>query len=272
MAPHSWGQSPTAGFGANDISENTITGMRGVTGAINLFDMSAIVEDNYIDDCTSTTIDANGVLVDIGCADVVIRRNEINRCLGKAGVINSGYAVMVLASINVEVYGNVGTGNRNGLHIGAAGAGQSMDVFNNTFTDCLEYAVYANASADLANCTVRNNIFTGVGYTVFDATATAWTGENYNVFFGFSSGTSNHTLGAQDQTADPALRPDYMPAAAAVRTAGIASGLGDFYGKEFRGTMGAVQYQPARTVTTRSITTRTVTTRSITTARRGVTA
>ena len=70
--------------------------------------------------------------------------------------------------------------------------------YNNTFEDCAVKAFHAVATASLGDITMKNNKFTGVGYTVVDVTDVDWSAEDYNAFIGFASGATNHTLGTND--------------------------------------------------------------------------
>lgn len=244
MAPMSWAQSSTYGFGVNEISNNVIRKIRGQTGGINAFYSSVYIHNNLIEDAETLTIDANGILLDVGCSSCVVAQNEINNCLGKAGVANAGYALMVLSCVDINMYSNVGTGNRNGIHYGASGSAQSVNAYNNTFANCIENAFLCNASANLNNCTLKMNIFTGTGFSVFDATATKWTGEDYNCFYGFSSGSSSHVLGSNDLFINPSLDSKYWPLESRVQRGNQPIASIDFYGNKFSqpGPMGGVQY------------------------------
>jgi hypothetical protein len=108
----------------------------------------------------------------------------------------------------------------------------------------------------VTSASVRNNIFVNVPIAVkSDSVGNNPTATN-NCFYGVTSqrlDSSNAAFsGGSDVTGDPELRADYMPMSSAVRTAGTTLGGADYYGKEFYGspTIGAVQYQPARTVAT----------------------
>jgi hypothetical protein len=108
----------------------------------------------------------------------------------------------------------------------------------------------------------NNNIVTGTTtYAITDYDTTGGTYEvKNNSISGYVSPT-NETGGGRLTFAgsftgtvvgDPQLRGDRMPMASAVRSAGIASGQRDFYGKERRGTIGAVQYRSARAAVVRN--------------------
>jgi hypothetical protein len=101
--------------------------------------------------------------------------------------------------------------------------------------------------------TVQYNIISGCGWGIRldEGVATESYNNIFNCTIPVKGVVSNPALGTGTITTDPQLRGDYMPLATAVRSIGAATGRGDFYGKEFRGTIGAVQYQPVRTVTSR---------------------
>lgn len=89
-----------------------------------------------------------------------------------------------------------------------------------------------------------------------------------HTFAAYKTATSADTGSLYQESA--AMRADYMPMSSAVRTAGTSLGGGDYYGNEFKytPTIGAVQYQAAKTVTTRTTTTRTTTTRTVASKRK----
>jgi hypothetical protein len=261
----------SSGFSAGRVYGNTANGLQGAQGFANIFSGTYVVSDNEAENLTTNTIDGNGVLIDIGATNCSVLRNKFTNLTGKAGVNNSGCGVMVLAATGCRIVGNVVDGCLTGLFFGAAGAGQSATVANNTCLSCSTQAIYLGATSDPANCTVSNNICTGTGYSVFDATAVDWVAEDYNVFYGFPTGASGHTLGGNDITADPLLRSDYMPMAATVRAGGVGCSGGDYWSKDLRNSIGAVQYQAARSVVARSAATRSVAARS-TAAKRVATA
>jgi hypothetical protein len=97
----------------------------------------------------------------------------------------------------------------------------------------------------VANATVK----------VYDNTAVGWTGEDYNNFYGFSSNTFQHTLGANDLALDPQRDSRYLPRNASLINAGTYLGGYDYYGKEWGSTpnIGAVENWPARSTATRTV-------------------
>jgi len=202
--------STTAGFGSNYLARNKVQNVVGRAGGFNLIYGSYAVAFNVVEDLSTTSVDACGVLFDHGCIGCSATSNVFRRLTGKAGTANSGCGIMVLDAPSCVATGNVVDGALTGLFIGDPGSGQSCLIANNTFVNLTDYGIYAGATADLANATVQNNIFTGDGISVRDGTAVSWTGENYNCFHGFS-GTSNHTLGAQSFTTDPLLDTSYRP-------------------------------------------------------------
>lgn len=235
--------SATGGFGDNVVEDNECYSVQGDAGFCNVFYGPYIIQDNVVDLLYTTNIDANGVLFDHEAINCVARRNRFDRCQGKSGVFNSGYAIMVLDATNITCYGNVGKGCKSGIHLGAVGGGQSCSIHNNTFTELTDYGVYAVATSDLANCVVKNNIFTGSGYSVYDASSTSWTGEDYNCFFGFSSGTNNHTLGSNDRSDNPIVDPRGRPTRPQFFSGGVNLAGSDFYGVSFPASpsIGAIQ-------------------------------
>lgn len=237
------------GFSDAEVYNNRAYGVQGAAGFCNTFYGYFNVHDNYAENITTTTIDGNGLLFDHGASGRAWS-NEFHRMYGKVGTFNSGVGLMVLDSTNVTCTGNIVDGCKWGVHLGAAGGGQSCVLANNTITGCTDGAVYASATADLANCVVKNNVFVGDGYSVYDLTATAWSAEDYNCFYGFASGASNHTLGANSITSNPLLDDSYrLQAGSPCLNAGTyISGARDFAGRKLKRTpdIGARQYYAER--------------------------
>lgn len=230
MSIGSFGQSTTQGWGRNEITDNEVYRQQGAAGGINAFYGSYYIARNYFDDLETTTIDACAILIDFGCADVLVHNNTYRNLKGKAGVVNSGVGVMVLDSTNVRVFGNVGYNVRAGIHVGDKGPGQSAVIHNNTTFGCIDYGIYMHADADRANVSMYNNTFQGTGYSVYNNSASAWSLENYNNFDGFASGTYQHTLGANDKTEsmNDYVRPDgslKVPSTATLATLGTDNPL-----------------------------------------------
>jgi len=176
-----------------------------------------------------------------------------------------------------EITGNVfNIGNADANNVCVAIQATGSKVNNNTFigigTPPATLKTVTMASG-VTSASVRNNIFVNVPIAVkSDSVGNNPTATN-NCFYGVTSqrlDSSNAAFsGGNDVTSDPALRTDYMPMSSAVRTAGTTLGGADYYGKEFPGTptIGAVQYQTAKTNATRTVTTRTAATRSVATKR-----
>lgn len=245
------GMMSLGGFSNARVYENEAYNVQGAAGFCNVFYGHFTIFNNVAEDISTTTIDGNGLLFDHGSSGTAWGNKFVN-LPGKTGAANSGVGIMVLDATNVKCTGNLVVGCKWGVHLGAAGTGQSCTIVNNTIADCADGAVYAATTADLANCVVKNNAFVGDGYSVYDQTAVAWSVEDYNIFYGFTSGTSNHTLGANSSTADPLLDASYRPMAgspclaAGTRVSGVR--LRDFYGKEIDDVpdIGAVQRYAAR--------------------------
>lgn len=246
----SFGISTNSKFGYNEVCYNTGINLEGAAGGVNAFYGSYIIAYNYFENITSTTIDGNGILLDHGCDKTFVYSNVFKNVKGKASVTNSGYVLMLLDSTNCYFYSNIAIDCRNGIHLGDAAGSQSGYFYHNTFVDISDYAIYAHASAGLNSIIVKNNIFTGSTYSVYDNTAISWTGEDYNVFYDIASGTQNHTLGSNDLTSNPQLNSAFLPLNTAIRTAGTSVGFSDFSRKAFSTppTMGAVQYSLSKTV------------------------
>lgn len=237
-----FGRSTTSGWGLNEISDNNALRIGGAVGFIDLLWGSYDVRRNIGDTFNSNTIDANGILFDTGCHDSVAQGNFIKNINGKAGVANSGCGIMFLDGCErCYAYGNIFDTMRNGIFfgasvIGAYGAGNY--VVNNTFLNVSIEAVHVSSSASLLGSQiVKNNVFTGTGYKVNDATAITWTGEDYNVFFGFASGNVNHTNGSHDSFADPQIDPTTykpLPGSPCIGTGAWAGYFSDNSGKPFK--------------------------------------
>jgi len=213
---HGFGHSTTTGFGLNRLADNVIENVQGAAGAFNVFYGSYIIEDNYIDGLSTTTIDGNGLLFDHGADGCVARRNTFKNIYGKTGVFNSGYGVMFLDSVNCDVYGNVFENVQYGMH--AAGAdtftmAQQFKCRNNTFTGVKVGGCYIGTTADKSQAVVKNNVFVGDtgSAQVICPTVGGWTNESYNTFYGFDVVNTNHTLSITDITANPLLNQYQRP-------------------------------------------------------------
>lgn len=203
-----------SGFTGVTVRRNTVRTVVGVYGGCNaIYSTNVDIQNNYVDGCTSSTIDACGALVDHLCDNVKVRYNTFKNCLGKAGVTNSGAGVMVLDAINTEVYGNLIDGCRIGLYLGVAnGETQEASLHGNTVVNPTVYGVYLSQYATRADLTVKNNAFVGSVPLVYDNVTGGWTGEDYNAASGMTAST-NHTNGANNITTDLLLTADYKPTA-----------------------------------------------------------
>lgn len=244
------------GFSDGRIYSNKAYSVVGSVGFCNVFYGSYRVYDNLAEDLSTTTIDGNGVLFDHGADRCLAKDNTFRRVTGKTGTANSGVGVMVLDATNITVQGNVTDGCRWGVYIGTATPGQSCKIIANTFANATEGGIYANASSDLANCEIKDNIFAGEGYSVYDLSAATWTAETHNCFYGFSDGASAHTLGTGTITTDPQLGSDYR-----ISSTSPCKGAGTYIrgAKHFGGQsmsvsapdIGAYRYFATRAVTSR---------------------
>jgi hypothetical protein len=146
-----------------------------------------------------------------------------------------------------EAVGNVCVGNRIGITGTVAYTG--LRIANNTIIDASAYGVFAgfNSSTNV----VSNNILLRCAVGV--ATHANTTRANNDYFGNGTNWESTGGGGSIEGTAvlvDPQLRGDYVPQNSALNTAGTFLGGLDFYGKEYQSppTIGAVQYQPPRTL------------------------
>lgn len=202
--------SSAATWGLVEINDNVISDVRGDAGGIQLGGVAGRGASSYVrilrNRITTTEtnyIDACGIDVDISNDYVEVAGNTISDCRGDTllpAAENSGAGIMILASTNVKVHGNVFDSVRWGLFLGDDGAGQSAVIYNNDFTTCNVGGVYVHSGTALASITLKNNRFSGTGYSVYDGTAIDWSAEDYNSFSGFTSGTHQHTLGANSNT------------------------------------------------------------------------
>jgi hypothetical protein len=206
-----WGPSTTPGFGDNLVADNVATNIVGPTSFVDTFWGSYLIQDNVGDGFTTNSIDGNGIILDIGTVNTIVRRNRIKNAWGKAGVFNSGCGLMILGQCtNNQIYGNWFSGMQTGIFLGDTQGACDNKVHNNVFLGVTQNAVYIHSTAALLNGMLcANNFFGGDGYSVRDLSGANWTMEQFNTFSGFSLGTSNHTLGSRSVT----------------RAAGIASAL-----------------------------------------------
>lgn len=230
----------------NNCSENF-----GVYGGMNpQFCKNLTVEDNICNNNFSNDIDGNGILIDNGCENVVVTRNECagnDRSTDRADNVFGGAGIMVLSANGVRVYGNHGSGNRVGFHIGFWGAPQNVTIHNNTFTECRVAGLDSGGTnGDATAITLKNNILTGgatADYAI-DNSDTNQMQADYNCLYGFSSGNRGQTAGANDISADPLLI-GLLPSLSACVGGGtpVDCTATDFYGHRFAAhpTIGAVE-------------------------------
>jgi hypothetical protein len=106
----------------NLIARNKMTNIGGGGGAVDIFFGAFLVERNVINGVYTNTgnIDGNGILLDTGCDDCIVRYNEINYCRGESNINdgNSGAAILFLQATNIQVYSNKGRGSRIGVSYG----------------------------------------------------------------------------------------------------------------------------------------------------------
>lgn len=244
-----FGPSTTPGFGTNDIYNNWCSGLHGLTGFCNPMYGTYRIFNNYAENITTTDIDGCGVLFDHECKDSVAFCNEFRDIHGKGASDNfdSGFGILVLDATNCTAYGNLIVNCLTGVAFGNKNAGQSSDIYNNTFVNCSKAGAYLVGGADNTTNIVRNNIFTTTDNTIPFAkvNSIAWTGESSNCFYGFGASPS-HTLAASTVTSDPELDGAYRPRGAAVKRTGLYLGGKDVYGKHFYDppNMGAVDDHP----------------------------
>lgn len=131
---------------------------------------------------------------------------------------------------------------------------------NNTI---LRNAIGVNFTLGSDSGSAQKNIIEENAIGVFADADSGSLSIDYNCLTGNGDDYDGASAGGNDVAVDPQSRDDFMPLAEAVRNLDPApSGL-DFYGKEFHGTIGAVQYKTARGIVARSLTTRTVTARTV---------
>src|SRR5687768_7674285 len=225
--------SLTSGFGSNVIARNEAYGLEGPSGFLNTFYGTFRVFDNYGEDIYASQADGNAILIDHGCQDTVLHGNHFRRVIGNPEAENSGCGFMILNSTGTTAYGNVVDGCKIGVYVGNKSAGQSCNIYNNTFKDCTFAGVYALSTADMAANLIRNNIFTGSA-SVPSALIKGgtFTSESGNCYYGFGS-ASGHTLHATNKLINPEIGADYRPRNAALVRSSTYLGGKDFSGKHF---------------------------------------
>lgn len=275
-----FGAMAVGGFGASDfgdniIAGNTATNLTGATGGINVFHIEYLdVYDNVVSSSTTDTIDGNGVLVDHGNNHVRVHHNYFSDLAGKDGIPYSGVGVMVLDSTNVDVYHNVGDGNKQGLWVAgvtfATGTPDIINLYNNSFTNNTDSGLYIAMSADnvkISALTVKNNILTGDGSGIGLNDLSTGGGDSIwdnNILYNFSTWYANHASGTSDILADPLLvngtgsfstSTDYMLQATspAIDVGSTTDSLSsDYAGNSIYGQIdiGAYEYQSSNTIDT----------------------
>ena len=193
-----------------EVASSTSSSNNGPAGGINCFHFDgARVHGNTCNSNTSTTIDANGILMDHENINCRVWNNECSyNSLDIAD--NAGYGIMVLDCSSLVVEGNYGVGNRGAFYFGGVGIDQAdVTVRNNTFVQCTDRAVTVAAAWDVNGAlTLQNNIMSGSGDAAFveDGGIGTYT-EDYNVVHGFTA--PGITLGGNDLTDDPLVQSDF---------------------------------------------------------------
>lgn len=238
-----WGfaDSSTPGFGKNIIQSNYANGSVGPTGFADVFYGSYIIQDNSGNNISTSSIDGNAILFDLGSTNCLARRNKFTNVTGKNGVTNSGVGIMILNDCNnVVAYGNIFDNVRIGVFYGASGFSSSGNIHNNTFVNVIAEAVHTtSATTIMSQQLLTNNIFSGSGYLVNQNVATIWNNENYNYFYGFGNGSLNHSLG--QNSLNDSLSSDVISVMLmnpltynlGVSSPGIGSGIFSGYGCDY---------------------------------------
>jgi hypothetical protein len=241
MTIQGFGSSASA-YGTVEIKDNISSNNNGPAGGLNVFyHQYARVYNNICNGNTSTTIDANGILIDHENDEIQVYNNVCHDNV-LALAVNAGCGIMILDSTNVDVWGNWCDGNNNGLFVGGNGVNQvAYSVTNNTFTNCVSRGMYLDNQFDQANeLIVKNNVFTGVSGGTHtgieeEATPTTWA-EDYNYVNGFT--TLGVTLGSNSSTDEPDIdtagRPTATSPLTGAGTTTIAPATNDFEGYPFR--------------------------------------
>lgn len=174
--------SSTSAHGKCVIARNTVTDNIGPIGCVDVFNSRWMtVEDNYCARNTTATIDANGVLVDYGNKNVIVRRNQVYDSVGLAGADNSGVGVMVIRGEDVLVENNIGSGNKTGLFFSGGSFTESNIVArHNTLTNNASYGAYFDNTQEGSSTTLTNNALSGPGTCIYAEASGAANTENYN--------------------------------------------------------------------------------------------
>lgn len=240
--------SSTSAQGKSFIRGTIANFNAGVIGGVDLFNSRWVtVEGTECEGNTTTTIDANCVLIDYGNKNIVVRYNFAKNNAGIAGTPNSGAAVMLLKCEDVDVYGNLGIGNAVGLFVsGASFAESNCNVYANMWLGNLFAGWYIDNSQQASSVTVRNSVLSGPVCIEAESGGAAQT-ENYNDLYcptranyngvGWSDGANSITsdpklLGGTNPTTADGFRPC---AGSPLCGAGTPAALGvnDFAGQQF---------------------------------------
>ncbi len=232
-----YGCIPETGFthGRCVVADNDSSYNTGVTGGIDLFNsVYPSVYRNRTNGNICTSIDANGILVDYGNRYVRVWGNEASGNEGCAGVDNSGVGVMCLQCIDVEIRGNVGTGNKAGLFFsGGSFAESGIVVEGNSFADSADYGVYFDSSQDASSTALRNNVLSGPGICVNVESGGNVNTEDYNSLSCATRAAYNSvgwSNGSNSQTSDPMLAGGDGPGAFCPRPGSPLLAAGTYIG------------------------------------------
>lgn len=202
-------ESPTSGFGTNDITDNVMNNLTGQTGGINVGYGAYQIKRNKISNLYTHTIDACGILLDDGIKRTVVSQNYIYNAPGIPAVQNTGAGIMFLDTESTLVYGNIIENCKFGIYLGSVLAGSFTWIYNNTFLNCIQAGILIGSGSDRTSTQVYNNVFTGTNtgtnYSVQLTGGNAWTNEDYNCFYNFATAPLNHTIGTNSITSDPKL-------------------------------------------------------------------
>jgi parallel beta-helix repeat protein len=167
--------------------------------------------------------------------------NEIS--FAEQGIYQFGAGVM-------QIFGNV---IRDG-GIGVISDFTGANIFRNTFLRLTDWAGFQDSGG--ASTFFQYNIVSNCTSGIRGAAAVT---SSFNNFYQVTTQDGGSITSTSSLTSNPQLNGQFMPLATAVRSNAPATGRADFYGKECRGTSGAVQYQPVRSVaSSRTNTTRRV--------------
>jgi hypothetical protein len=231
--------SPAGRWDDNVVEGNVCSSNSGVTGGVNIFWSHYVdIVRNDCSDNSSYAQDGNGILVDHGNKKIRVRWNRVDRNKGSPSTAASGVGVMVLDSQDVDVYGNVGGGNRVGLWLaGDPGVSRNIRVFNNSFVGCGVLGVWIGRVVEEGSVTLVNN-FVQAPIGIVAERGGHRQNEDYNAYAGeqafelngvFSAGARSRDVGATVASGEGNPR--------AVGLCGKGRWLGDyedFGGRRFR--------------------------------------